>query len=59
METCYQAEQIKGELTTHLEVGVSAKRGPAVADLIGQANALCLRVSKLTLNLLAGNKSGR
>ena len=48
----YRAEQLRGELTVHLEVGIASKREEAVAQLIGEANALCLGVDELRATLL-------
>jgi hypothetical protein len=48
----YRAEQLRGELSTHIDAGISAKREDAVAGLIGEANALCLNVIDLRASLL-------
>lgn len=48
----YQAERLRGELSVHVESGITQKRGAAVIQLIGEVNALCLNVRELLAALL-------
>jgi hypothetical protein len=43
----YRAEQLRGELSAHIEVGITPKRAPDVSRLIGEANALCYSLVQL------------
>jgi hypothetical protein len=44
----HRAEQLRGELSAHLEVGVTPKSEPEVSRLIGESNALCLSMIELS-----------
>lgn len=48
----YRAEQLRGELSVHLDVGITQKREDTVVQLIGEANALCVNVDELRAILL-------